>query len=89
MRILYEFTSKTCPICQNQKDMVKEFCIKKKIKHKIIDVNKNVKLAQRYNVTSLPTNLLVKQERMLQNVVTPIKSVSGRINEKKLEGMVK
>ncbi len=77
-KILMEFISPHCPICKSQAVLIKQLSDKYKIKHQIVDITKNPKLAQDYHIMSLPSYLFIEGNQVISNH-------SGKISEKKFE----
>ncbi len=67
--VLVDFSAEWCPPCQAMKPILEEISEKyKEIKLGEVDVEKNVKLAQNYQIISIPTLIFFKEGKIIERI---------------------
>jgi thioredoxin 1 len=76
-RVVVKFENQACGSCKALEPLISRLCKELGISLVHVDVDKEPKKVQQYNVRGLPTLILIEEG-------TVIKSISGNISEKRL-----
>lgn len=87
--VIYVFVSDTCPACHlynhHMHDKVEKYANDKKIPYKRINTKTDSKMFEKYNVTQIPTCLIIKTNK---NGEEKVERLIGAISPEKIEQLI-